>query len=329
MSVVGPARPATASDVAARAGVSRATVSHILNGREARFPEETRQRVRVAAADLDYRPWPAGRSLVRGRTDTIVVLMPNTTIGANVQEAVENLAAGTVGTNVVLRFADGDPDATVAALLELRPFAVVDLGSLSREGRARLAAQGVLTVPDMDRPFVAQGRDVDEGIAELQVGELCKRGPRRIVYVALADGRIDPFSPHRLAAIRRVCARRGLPEPQMVGVPVETGGATAVLREVYEGEPVGIAAYNDLVALAALSAATRLGVDVPGHVSVVGMDRIDVGQLWSPRLTTVDVDMRSLMDATVNELNAAINGTERPAPPRHHEALTLVVGEST
>lgn len=329
MSVEGAARPATAADVAARAGVSRATVSHILNGREARFPEETRRRVRAAAVELDYRPSPAGRSLVRGRTDTIVVLMPNTTIGANVQEAVESLASGTAGTNVVLRFADGDPDATVTALLELRPFAVVDLGSLSPEGRARLAAQGVTTVPTTNPGFDTDGQDVDEGIAELQVAELCKRGPRRIAYVALADGRPDPFSPHRLAAIRRACARRGLPEPEMVGVPVDTAGALSVLRPVYEGAPVGIAAYNDLVALAALSVAARLGTDVPGHVAVVGMDRIDVGQLWSPRLTTVDVDMRSLMDATIAELNAAMRGTDLPPPRPQREALSLVVGEST
>src|ERR1700760_1049028 len=88
-------RPATAADVAAHAGVSRATVSHILNGREARFPQVTRDRVRASAATLDYRPSPAGRSLVTGRGDTIVFLMPNTTMEENIQAAVERLIQAT------------------------------------------------------------------------------------------------------------------------------------------------------------------------------------------------------------------------------------------
>ena len=328
MSVVGTPRPATAADVAARARVSRATVSHILNGREARFPEETRMRVRAAAEELDYRPSPAGRSLVRGRGDTVVVLMPNTTIGANVQDALDQLTSGPLGSNVVLRFADENPDDTIRALLALRPFAVVDFGSLAREGRARLSAQGVVTVPDLEGR-VSGGRDLNDAIADLQVAELGKRGLRRVVYAALADGRPDPFSPWRLAAIRRACERHGLPEPTMVGVPIEREGAVVALRREFEWGPVGVAAYNDQVALAALSAAARLDLDVPGQVSVVGVDRIDVGQLWTPRLTTVDVDMRSFMDATVAELEAALAGGEPSAVQDERDFATLVVGEST
>ena len=58
----GSARPATSADVAVHAGVSRSTVSNILNGHDARYPESTRQRVRDAAAALDYRPSLAGRT---------------------------------------------------------------------------------------------------------------------------------------------------------------------------------------------------------------------------------------------------------------------------
>ena len=145
----GSRRPATSADVAVRAGVSRSTVSDILNGNHDRYPESTRQRVRDAAVELDYRPSLAGRSLVSGRSDTVVVLLPNTTFGSNLQDAVDQVMVGMspMGGNVVVRFAGTTPEATLSAVLALRPLGVVDLGVLSPTDRDDLEAQGILTVP--------------------------------------------------------------------------------------------------------------------------------------------------------------------------------------
>ncbi|MEU0303578.1 LacI family DNA-binding transcriptional regulator [Streptomyces sp. NPDC006175] len=321
-------RPATATDVAVRAGVSRATVSHILNGREGRFPEETRTRVRTAAEELDYRPSPAGRSLVTGRSDMIVVVMPETTVGQNLQNALEYLSddAAGLGSNVVLRFAGPDPGKTATALVRLRPLAVVDFGSLDRPARSRLAAQGIPVVPDLDG---SRPRRPHDEIGELQVAELTKRDDRQIVYASISDRRTDPYGPGRYAGIAAACARRGLAVPLSVPVPTHLVSATAVLRELPRQVPLGVAAYNDEVALAVLAAAARMEWAVPDDLAVVGVDATDVGQLWVPPLTTIEVDMHAFVGTVVDELAAALGREAPPGGAKDKRMLRLVSGGTT
>ena len=72
----------TAADVAARAGVSRATVSYVLNDTPHQvIPETTRERVRAAAAELGYTPSVAARALMTGRSDIVLLLLPEWPIG--------------------------------------------------------------------------------------------------------------------------------------------------------------------------------------------------------------------------------------------------------
>jgi DNA-binding LacI/PurR family transcriptional regulator len=333
MPVTDRARPATAADVAKHAGVSRATVSHILNGRDAKFPDETKARVRAAAEELDYRPSPAGRSLVTGHSDTIVVVMPNTTIGFGIQEALERLSEDLgSAANVVLRFGDEEPASTVRAILKLRPLAVIDFGSLMGPERDRLHAQGVVVVPDTRRPLTVDGVNFQDAIAILQVRELVKRGPRQIVYAGLTDKRSDPYGPSRMTGIERACHALGLPRPARINVEADIASATDALRSLEF--PVGIAAYNDYAAVAILAAAARLGIDVPGSVSVVGTDATDFGRLWTPRLTSVAVDMRAVIDDAAAQLLEQLPDVlgrrdETAASPAGRSMIALVDGDST
>ena len=86
----------TSRDVALHAGVSRSTVSEILNGRGAKFAASTRDKVEQAVRELEYRPSAAARSLVRGTSDLVIALIPDTTFGVNLQnifdKATEELA---------------------------------------------------------------------------------------------------------------------------------------------------------------------------------------------------------------------------------------------
>lgn len=323
------ARPATAADVAARAGVSRATVSHILNGRGSNFAASTRERVLVSAQELDYRPSAAGRRLVSGRGDTIVILAPNLTIGRNQQDALDRLVAdtATIGANVVLRFADTDPERTADALLHLEPLAVVDLGALPESARTRLAHQGIPTVP---RASWSQRATVgpDDALAELQVTELIRNGSRQIVYASVADKRADPYSPGRFAAIQRACAKRSIVAPQLVRLPANVEGAATALSPVATAN-LGVAAYNDTAAAAAVAAATRLGFSVPEQVAVIGVDNTELGQLLTPRLTTVAVSMETIIDLAVEQLAETL-GASIEIPPRPvAELFTLIRGDTT
>ncbi|WP_425826606.1 LacI family DNA-binding transcriptional regulator [Streptomyces fractus] len=324
------ARPATAKDVAQRAGVSRATVSHIFNGREARFPEATREKVRRAAAELSYRPWSAGRSLVTGRGDTIVAVMPRTSMGGMpIQDALERLTADLEGpaSNVVLRFADIDPATTARALLKMRPLAVVDLGLLDADARAELESQGIPTVPRAGF-FPASGGGFLLRLARLQVEELVRHGRRRIVYAAISDQRNDTFGDLRFAAIEDMCATLGLQEPLWCPMPLDIAEAVEALESLPRDVPLGVAAYNDHVALATLAAARELGIQVPLDLAVIGHDDIDIAALWSPSLSSVAVDVRRLMDSAAAQLEAVLRGAE-PTVAADLSILRLVSRQST
>lgn len=319
-------RPATSFDVARRAGVSRSTVSNILNGNDDRFPEATRERVREAAAALDYQPSPAGRSLASGRSSTVVVLLPHTTFGSNLQNAVDEAVAGTtpIGGNVVVRFGGQTREATMAALTALRPLAVVDFGVLSEPERLQLEQREVIVVPSVRRDDVPLP---DAGIAALQAEALLSGGPRRLWFAALEDERLDPYGPGRQSALRAFCSDRGLAEPHEIRVPLNVPGAVRALAAVLElGTPAGVACYNDDVAIALLAAARELGAVVPDQVALVGVDHTPVGQLWSPPLTTVDTDLPGLVAALTQDLRERLSGGVRGDSPMHTSYFSLVPG---
>ncbi|PAK28031.1 hypothetical protein CJD44_00880 [Streptomyces sp. alain-838] len=84
----------TSADVAREAGVSRTTVSYVLNNRPGQtIPEETRQRVLQAAERLHYRPHASARALAAGRTDVVLLSIPDLPMGASLSRYVEELAA--------------------------------------------------------------------------------------------------------------------------------------------------------------------------------------------------------------------------------------------
>ena len=321
-------RPATSYDVAARAGVSRSTVSFILNGNDARFPESTRQRVLDAARELAYQPSLAGRSLASGRSDTIVVLLPNSTFGSNLQDAVDEVMVGTraVGGNVVVRFAGNDPEATMAAVLALRPAGVIDLGVLSADERLQLEGHGIVAPPDVPpetRPRLRWRHLGDPGAQPARArlpGAVVRRARRP------ADGRLRPWSagrhcgpspPARASPSRHRCAWPSISEGDGGARPRCWPGTTS---------PVGVACYNDEVALALLAAARELGVAVPDRLAVVGVDHIPVGQLWSPPLTTVEVDLRGMVRSIASQLRALLGHGEAEEPDQASPFLTLVRG---
>lgn len=333
-----PARRATSKDVAASAGVSRSTVSQILNGDE-RFPAETRARVRAAAEALNYRPSRAGRALVTGLSDIVVLVVPHATFGPHLQDSVDRItgASATAGMSVVVRFARMQDETTLTSVLDLRPAAVVDFGVFTSQQRERIEASGTFVVPR--RAYATEGADpdpIDIEIGRIQVRELLRNGPRRLVYAALEDKRLDPFGPPRLEGIRREALEHSLDAPLTPRIPLDVHGATKALKKVRDKAgtgPLGICAYNDDVAIAVVAASRALGLRIPEDVAVIGVDRTAVGQLVSPRLSTVAIDQPLLMDALVQEL-AGLSTRGADADSRPHEldlrrVLELVRGETT
>jgi DNA-binding LacI/PurR family transcriptional regulator len=329
----------TALDVARAAGVSRSAVSQILNGNVERFPVETREKVMGAAAALNYRPSRAGRALVTGLSDLIVVTLPNITFGHKMQEVIEKTAARSeaLGMSVVVRYAGIDPSATLNAILDLRPAVVLDFGVFDTAVRRAIIAAGIRVYPSADIPPGSTALH-DTQIGRLQARELLRVPDRRLVYALLADSRPEPYGPARARGAALEAAARGAPAPTVVRVPLEVRGAQEALAPVLApihdtGSSVGVCCYNDEVAIAVLAAARELRLRVPQDVAVVGVDHTEVGQLVSPRLTTVDIDLPAVVGLIVSELDhlRQHSGHEpRPAPaPEPDTYVSLVMGESS
>ena len=297
----------TSWDVARLAGVSRSTVSQILNGNDDRFPQETRDRVTTAAAELAYRPSRAGRSLVSGVSDLIVVVVPNVTFGRHLQDAVDTIANSSAsrGMSVVVRYAGNDLSATLTAVLDLRPAIVIDLGVFDDETRLQIERSGIITVPEQ-RSVAEMIENPNHLIGRLQVRHLLETPGRRIVAALLIDTRLDTFGPERLQGVMDEAAALGAEPPLTIRIPLTLAGAVEALTAVVRadpGVPLGVCCYNDDVAIAVIAAARALGLSVPADVAVVGVDRTEIGQLIEPRLTSVSVDLLGTLAAFLGEVD--------------------------
>ncbi|ROQ00953.1 LacI family transcriptional regulator [Rathayibacter sp. PhB93] len=327
---------ATSRDVAKLAGLSRTTISQILNGNDARFPQETRDRVAAAAAQLQYRPSRAGRALVSGVSDLIVIVVPNITFGTRLQQTIERFSAEAerLGLNAVVRYVGSDIGATLTTILDLRPAAVFHLSVFDRETIAELEAAGTPVLPRTSGD-PGDSSSFDHLVGRMQAQELLKGPERRLLYAILADDRVGPFGIRRAEGVAEGAATAGAQAPEVVPVPLDPEGAVAALAPILQGidGPVGIACYNDEVAIAVLAVVRRMGWSVPDQVAVVGVDRIDVGQLISPRLTTIAINLAGIDAQFVVELKRLLgrpeSDLEADVSVATESLVALVPGESS
>lgn len=307
--------PPRSIDVARRAGVSRATVSHVLNGQGDRFSPETVERVRRAAEDLGYVPSSAGRALVRGRSDVVMIVFPFTTM-PNLQDIVDVFSEGLAehGFNTVVQLSG--PVGSEAHLRlrhvaeSLRPAGVIDLGGLTRKDHDELRRLGS---PVVGTAVDSSGAGSNLAFGRVQAEHLVERGFRQLAYAFLTDERGHPFDQGRTEATRAVCKENGLSEPYLFGIPLDAAGATNALATVLKAvpTPVGIACFNDDVALAVLHATRSLDLAVPRDIGILGLGRGAVGQLSEPRLSSVWGDTRPLLVALLDALLIEYGGADR------------------
>jgi DNA-binding LacI/PurR family transcriptional regulator len=273
-------------DVARAAGVSRATVSQILNGRGARFSEETRTRVLQVAAELDYRPSIAGRALAKGASDIVVALLPYTHLSGNLQavleQATEELARH--GLTLLLRLTTKNPTSLEQLVAQLRPRAVFALWPFTADERAVLERQGVSAISpaELDDGF-------DRKIGRAQAEYLVAKGYRRLAYVHLEDDRFRIWGPPREHGLAEVCAERGLPDPVVLRPRLDPHEVLDALGALPRGS--GVACYNDDIAIALMQAAAVRRIAIPDDLGIIGMDDTPLAAVTHPRLTTVSVDV--------------------------------------
>ncbi|MGW6877807.1 LacI family DNA-binding transcriptional regulator [Streptomyces xanthophaeus] len=307
-----PPTAATSADVARLAGVSRATVSYVLNNAEAvRISEPTRRKVREAAEELGYVPHAAARSLRAGHTRIVLLPTSHVPVGPLYSTFLNELQWGLrrLDYTVVQYGSLGlSGDEAARAWAELRPVAVISLGeitlsahnvaTLKRAGARAVITMGPVSVPGAHALVMDQ-----QEVGARAAAHLVERGHRRIGVVVPQEEGMGLFSDPRLAGARSV--EGALIEP----VPMTyTEESAAALAARWRGLGLdGVFAYNDEYAMLLMRALQDEGLRIPDDVAVIGADDLLIGRLLRPRLSTVQIEMptgdhlASLVDRAVRE----------------------------
>ncbi|HWT24032.1 MAG TPA: LacI family DNA-binding transcriptional regulator [Solirubrobacteraceae bacterium] len=321
-------RPATIADVAARAGVGASTVSRVLNGGQVSGP--ARARVLAAMSELGYRPRASARSLVTGATGALAVVIPFFTHPSAVQRLRGVLAAldatdyELVLCNVATPAQRDDYLGPRAPLDRSDGLLVVSLRPRDDEVEAFLRGGAPVVLLDASHPRLPSllSDDVTGGL--LATRHLLALGHERIAFVG---DRPDPgfgfiAGDRRRDGYGRALSEAGLPvrpELQREG-PHGRLVAHRLTRELLSlpEPPTAIFAASDTQALGVLEAAGFEGFDVPGDLSVVGFDDLEVAPYVG--LTTVRQPLEESGARGIERLLAALH--EDDAHP-HEERLEL------
>ncbi len=323
--------PASIHDVAARAGVSVATVSRSFTAPRA-VRDDTRARVLVAAAELGYEPNRAARGLITGRTGNVGVIAPD--LGNPYFHAVlKGAQARAREADYAVFVADGQEDASeeealIRAMRKQVDGIVLCSSRLAASTLAQLEPTPTLVLLNRrvpGRPSVV----VDSaGGMRQAMRHLAGLGHARCAFVA--GPRRSWSGRERLRGLHD-CARAVGVELVTIGpvAPQFASGAAAADR-VLETGATAVLAYNDLVAVGVLRRLAELGVSVPDELSVVGFDDIPLAAMVTPPLTTVQAPVELAGRMAVETLLGCLeHGAVQPPAAVQRLPATLVVRSST
>jgi LacI family transcriptional regulator len=324
----------TILDVARAAGVSKSTVSRVLDERLPRSTSATAERVRQVAAELGYVRDPLAAGLRRSGTSTVGVIVPRLTdtVMAMLYEEIAR-ASVSRGLFAIVATTEDDPDAERLAVQSLLRRRVDGL---------------ILTTARLDAPIGHEdpGRPVPhvlalrtDGVRPSSIGDdrlgahlatrhLIDLGHRRIGLVG-GPGYASSAR-HRQAGYRTALAESGVP----IDESLSTGDAFSIEAGEIAGRnlldrpdrPTAIFAVNDNTAIGVMAAAHALGLRIPGDLSLVGYNDIPIVSRLPVPLTTVRVPFQQIATNALELLREAGNGSN----PRTLVAQpTLIPREST
>ncbi|WP_262060202.1 LacI family DNA-binding transcriptional regulator [Streptomyces sp. STR69] len=322
----------TATDVAKEAGVSQTTVSYVLNDvPHQKISEQTRRKVLDAVAKLGYKPSAAARALRLGRSDLVLMFLPDVPVGGTITALVELLGDELErhGLNLVTRREHHAP--LKSLWQELMPVAVMTAFEVSAEDVAGMRAAGIHVVSAGMGPDAAPGvlTIPQTLIGAMQVERLADTGHVRLGYAAPGDPRLRDFLTLRLEGARTACAERGLEPPVLLDVPLDIGAAAAAAEQWHSAVPAvtGVCAYNDETAFALLAGMRRVGLSAPGDLAVIGVDNDKLAPFAMPPLTTIDNNLDVVVGRLARMIVSGVTGRALPASPQV-TPLSLVVRES-
>lgn len=330
--------PPTIADVARLAGVSKGAVSLALNDKPG-VSDETRQRIKLAAASLNWRPSIHARAMLRSRAFAVGLILARDPrqlavdpFFAGFLGGVETVLAGS-GSVLVLQVVGEDAEVEAECYRRLVTERRIDGAFLldiraDDQRPALLGELGLATVAvgpataDFGGLSAVGVRDGD-GIAAA-VDHLVRLGHQKIAFVEGAPAYAHSAS--RLEAWRATMAVNGLPAVLHDAGHFTGDGGAAATRRLLVHEPTAIVYASDLMAIAGMSVAREAGLSLPGDLSITGFDDNPEAAHLHPPLTTVRQDPVSIGASAAELLLAQIDGNEtRPETP----SPQLIVRAST
>ncbi|MDQ0730067.1 LacI family transcriptional regulator [Arthrobacter sp. B1I2] len=323
----GRPRRVTAAMVAARAGVSVATVSLVANGKTAgRVSEDNISRVQEAIAELGYVVDGIGSSLARGVSSIVILVAPD--ISNPFFAKVIGGVRESLGPNYQLLLSVTDSGefpkaADIRKLMSLRPAGLlVDapnagfLSDLSVSGPLVL-----LDAPGLETLAPAVNLDVAQGAREL-AAHLADAGHRRVAYLDSVTGTAT-FTIRRDAFLAAASARGMTVDPgDMPGTTIDVGEAAAAFAAAWPGwQRAGVTAVvcaTDTHAYGVLQEARVAGIKIPGELAVAGFDDLPYSATSSPGLTSVHLPADQLGLKAGEQLRRLMEGR-----PLEQEELIL------
>jgi len=319
-------KAATSADVANLAGVSRSTVSFVLNNAPQTIAPKTRENVLRAARLLNYRPNPSAKALAERSSRVILFDLSVSSLGGAAVYVLAELTSTLADHGLVAAIHLDTPSrhSLVATALRVRPRLLMPGRPLSRQERAELDDAGIKIV---EAP--ASGLTAVEGLAaDLRLEHLRQRGHNRIAIVEREEPELTLAIEARRRATLTAAAKLGLPEPMIAGFH-DTASAARQVRQIMDAGFTAACAFNDDTALATIRAAADVGVRCPQDLAVIGADDTFAGSVAFPPLTTLKVDVERLGELLAPAVLAALGVVEVAPPPDVDGLLQLVLRAST
>ena len=313
-------RTATIQDVARVAGVSTATVSRTLS-KPAVVTKATRDAVLSAVAETGYRVNTTASNLRRQRTGSVIVLLPNIAnpFFAQILAGLSSvLTPAEYGMLIADTQSGPDADARLAHYLasgQADGLVLLD-GTLSAEVLASPARPPIVMACEWMGCTLPSVRVENARGGALAVGHLAQLGHRRIGHVTGPPDNV--LTQTRLAGFSDALRALGLPQnPDWVlegDFTMDSGAAAARAWLALKDRPTGLFLSSDEMATGFIGEVQRAGLSVPGDVSVVGFDNIEIAQHLAPGLTTIRQPRTQIGVRAAELLLTMIESNSRDAP---------------
>jgi LacI family transcriptional regulator len=324
-------------ELAKLAGVSSATVSRVINGSNLVRPA-TAEKVRRVVEELKFVPNGSATTLKHGRSSSYGLIIPDIT-NPFFPEFIRSFESILVSKKQDMLMATTDLHAsrmqqTIHRMLVRQVEGVALLASEIETGPIETLIRNRVPLVTMDRRLVGPGlSDVSvhyqSGMGQA-IEHLARLGHKKIAYLGGSAGLT--ISDHREQAFYKAMQKAGLKvNPQYIraGNYRISGGESAMMDLLQLPErPTAVLGANDLTAIGALRVLHRENLSVPGDISVVGFDDIELCDVFFPPLTTMRLPRHELAETFVTALESAAQ--EPHAPGKQYSVKTsLVVRSST